>query len=112
MSHINVIIAAGGSGLRYGKENKLLEPCGSSCVLVEAVKPFLAFSDVKRVIIAVDTDSADEFLNSLSVAHLDEDRRIILTRGGASRTKTVRFGLQALDDECDLVLVHDGARPS
>lgn len=111
MSHINVIIAAGGSGLRYGKENKLLEPCGSSCVLVEAVKPFLAFSDVKRVIIAVDTDSADEFLNSLSVAHLDEDRRIILTRGGASRTKTVRFGLQALDDECDLVLVHDGARP-
>ena len=27
MSHINVIIAAGGSSLRYGKENKLLEPC-------------------------------------------------------------------------------------
>ena len=76
MSHINVIIAAGGSGLRYGKENKLLEPCGSSCVLVEAVKPFLAFSDVKRVIIAVDTDSADEFLNSLSVAHLDEAFRV------------------------------------
>lgn len=111
MSHINVIIAAGGSSLRYGKENKLLEPCGSSCVLVEAVKPFLAFPEVKRVIIAVDTDSADEFLDSLSAAHLDEDRRITLTRGGASRTKTVRFGLQALDEECDLVLIHDGARP-
>lgn len=109
MSHINVVIAAGGSGLRYGKENKLLEPCGSSCVLVEAVKPFLAFPEVKRVIIAVDTDSADEFLDSLAAARLDEDRRITLTRGGASRTKTVRFGLQALDEECDIVLIHDGA---
>ena len=111
MSHINVVIAAGGSGLRYGKENKLLEPCGSSCVLVEAVKPFLAFPEVKRVIIAVDSDSADEFLVRLATAHLDEDRRITLTRGGASRTKTVRFGLNALDEECDLVLIHDGARP-
>lgn len=111
MSHINVIIAAGGSGLRYGKENKLLEPCGASCVLVEAVKPFLAFPEVKRVVIAIDTDSADEFLERLSAAHLDEDRRIRLTRGGASRTKTVKFGLQALDEECDLVLIHDGARP-
>ena len=111
MSHINVVIAAGGSGLRYGKENKLLEPCGSSCVLVEAVKPFLAFPEVKRVIIAVDSDSADEFLDRLSAVHLDEDRRITLTRGGASRTKTVKFGLHALDEECDLVLIHDGARP-
>lgn len=111
MAHINVVIAAGGSGLRYGKENKLLEPCGSSCVLVEAVKPFLAFPEVRRVIIAVDTDSADEFLDSLAAAHLDEDRRVTLTRGGASRTKTVKYGLQALDEECDLVLIHDGARP-
>ncbi len=111
MSHINVVIAAGGSGLRYGKENKLLEPCGASCVLVEAVKPFLAFPEVKRVIIAVDSDSADEFLDRLSAVHLDEDRRITLTRGGASRTKTVKFGLHALDEECDLVLIHDGARP-
>ena len=98
MSHINVIIAAGGSSLRYGKENKLLEPCGSSCVLVEAVKPFHVFPEVKRRISAVETDSADEFLDSRSAAHLDEDRRITLTRGGASRTKTVRFGLQALDE--------------
>lgn len=111
MSHINVIIAAGGASLRYGKENKLFEPCGSSCVLVEAVKPFLTFPDVKRVVIAVDSDSADEFLERLSAAHLDEDRRITLTRGGTSRTKTVAFGLRALDDECDIVLIHDGARP-
>ena len=50
MSHINVIIAAGGSSLRYGNENKLLEPCGASCVLVEAIKPFLSFPEVKKVI--------------------------------------------------------------
>ena len=111
MPHVNVIIAAGGSSLRYGKENKLLEPCRSTCVLVEAIKPFLSFGKVKRVIVAVDSDSADEFLDKLEAAHLDEDTRVILTRGGKSRTSTATFGLAALDDECDVVLVHDGARP-
>ena len=111
MSTINVVVAAGGSSLRYGKENKLLEPCRSTCVLVEAIKPFLAFREIKRVIIAIDTDSSDEFLDALERAGLDDDRRIVLTRGGATRTRTVKYGLEALDDDCDLVLIHDGARP-
>ena len=111
MSHINVIIAAGGSSLRYGNENKLLEPCGASCVLVEAIKPFLSFPEVKKVIIAIDSGSSDEFLEALKSARLEDDRRITLTRGGSSRTATVGFGVRVLDEECDIVLVHDGARP-
>lgn len=111
MSNFNVVIAAGGSSVRYGKENKLFEPCRSSCVLVEAIRPFLSFSEIKRVIVAIDTDSADEFLERLEAARLDDDRRIQLTRGGKSRTQTVKFGLQAVDEDCDFVLIHDGARP-
>lgn len=108
---VNVVVAAGGSGTRYGKQNKLLEPCGVSCVLIEAIKPFLARKDVTRVIVAIDTGASDEFLDALEAAGLDDDRRIIMTRGGASRTRSVKYGLEALSDECDLVLIHDGARP-
>lgn len=111
MPHVNVIIAAAGHSVRYGAENKLFEPCGASCVLVEAIKPFLSFPDVKHIIVAIDTDSADEFLDALERAGLHEDTRVTLTRGGSSRTKTVAYGLKALDDDCDVVLVHDGARP-
>ena len=84
---VNVVVAAGGSGTRYGKQNKLLEPCGVSCVLIEAIKPFLARKDVTRVIVAIDTGASDEFLDALEAAGLDDDRRIIMTRGGATRPR-------------------------
>lgn len=111
MSNVNVIIAAGGASQRYGAENKLFEPCGESCVLIEAIKPFLAFDEVKRVIVAIDPSYSDELLNGLSALHLDEDKRIILTQGGSTRTKTVRGGLNSLEEDCDIVVIHDGARP-
>lgn len=108
---VNVIIAAGGTSQRFGVENKLFEPCGTSCVLVEAIKPFLRFEEISRVIVAIEPSYSDELLNILGVQRLDEDSRIKLTVGGSSRTETVKQGLHALEDDCDIVLVHDGARP-
>lgn len=110
MSNINVIITAGGHSARYGK-NKLFEPCKTSCVLVESIKPFLGFSEIKKIIVAIEPSFSDEFLNYLSKCRLEEDRRITLTGNGITRTKTVWKGLEALDDDCEIVLIHDGARP-
>ena len=107
---INVIITAGGTSQRYGVENKLLAPCKSSCVLVEAIKPFLDTEGVSKIIVAIHPSFSDEFLNALDVAHI-EDTRIILTNGGLTRTQTVKNGLRAIDDDCDYVIIHDGARP-
>ena len=50
MKKINVIIAAAGTSQRYGKENKLFEKCGTSCVLLEATKPFLEFKEISKII--------------------------------------------------------------
>lgn len=86
---INVIITAGGTSQRYGVENKLLAPCKSSCVLVEAIKPFLDTEGVSKIIVAIHPSFSDEFLNALEVAHI-EDTRIILTNGGLTRTQTVK----------------------
>ncbi|MEG2273709.1 MAG: 2-C-methyl-D-erythritol 2,4-cyclodiphosphate synthase, partial [Clostridia bacterium] len=110
LSNINVLITAGGQSQRYGSENKLFEPCGVSCVLIEAIKPFLCFKEITKVIVAIDPSYSDELLNMLSV-ELIEDNRITLTIGGKTRTETVKNGLKALSDDCDLVLIHDGARP-
>ncbi|MEG2687910.1 MAG: 2-C-methyl-D-erythritol 2,4-cyclodiphosphate synthase [Clostridia bacterium] len=110
LSNINVLITAGGQSQRYGSENKLFEPCGVSCVLIEAIKPFLCFNEIAKVIVAIDPSYSDELLNMLSV-ELIEDNRITLTIGGKTRTETVKNGLKALSDDCDLVLIHDGARP-
>ena len=37
--------------------------------------------------------------------------RTRLTYGGAERQDSVRLGLSALDPECDIVVIHDAARP-
>ena len=110
-SKINVIITAGGQSQRYGTKNKLFEKCGASCVLIEAIKPFLHIDGITRVIIGIETSYADELARELDLAGLSEDRRIKFCTGGKSRTKTVRNALSAIEDDADIVLIHDGARP-
>lgn len=111
MKNVNLIITAGGTSQRYGQQNKLFEPCGASCVLVEAIKPFVGFECITKIIVAIHPSFSDELLNALDFAGLKDERRIILTAGGATRTETVKFALRAVDDGCDYIMIHDGARP-
>lgn len=108
---INLIIPAGGTSQRFGDENKLFAPCKDSCVIVEAIKPFLQFEEITNVIVAIHPSYSDELLNALDFANLQDDKRIKLTVGGESRTQTVKNALRAIDDDCDFVIIHDGARP-
>lgn len=109
-SKINLIVTAGGVSQRYGVENKLFAPCKETCVLVEAIKPFLAFAQISRIIVAIHPSYSDELLNALENANID-DNRIILTSGGSTRTATVKNALRAIDEDCEYVIIHDGARP-
>lgn len=108
---LNLIITAGGSSQRYGTKNKLFEKCGNSCVLVEAIKPFLEIENITKIIVGIETSFADEFTGALELAGLDDDRRIVMSVGGTTRTRTVKNALVALDSDADYVLIHDGARP-
>lgn len=107
---INVIITAGGTSQRYGVENKLFAHCKDSVVLVEAIKPFLHVECISKIIVAIHPSFSDELLNSLENARI-EDNRIKLTHGGDSRTKTVKNASRAVDEDCDYIIIHDGARP-
>lgn len=111
MKNFNLIVTAAGISQRYGKENKLFEKCGKSCVLIESIRPFLDFKEITKIIVMLDTTYFDEFMGWLSVLHLDDDSRITAGIGGETRTKTVKNALKSLSDDCEIVLVHDGARP-
>ena len=108
---INAIITAGGTSQRYGSKNKLFEKCGSSCVLIEAIKPFLEIPTVSKIIVGIETSFADEFSAALDLAGLQDDSRIALAVGGSTRTQTVKNALVAIEDDSDFILIHDGARP-
>lgn len=108
---INVIITAGGTSQRYGRKNKLFEKCGNSCVVIEAVKPFLGIDGITKIIVGIESSFADELDRELELAGIKDDRRIVLCIGGKTRTQTVKNTLNSIDGDADIVLVHDGARP-
>ncbi len=108
---INTIITAGGTSQRYGTENKLFAPVGTSNVLIESIKPFLSFDNICKVIVSIEPSYADEFLIDLSNFGVENSDKIKICMGGKSRTESVKNALVALDDDADIVLIHDGARP-
>lgn len=100
---VNAIIPAGGTSSRFGNKNKLLEKINGKEVIKYTVEAFEA-ANVNNIIICANIAIMDElkkiFKNSLKVKIIE---------GGASRQESVFNGLKA--DECDYVLIHDGARP-
>lgn len=100
------ILLSGGSGTRMGcAGNKTLLLLGES-VLCRALRTLRRHCDgVVLVIRAVDEQ---EIKNALAQSKLSVDK---IVYGGADRQESVYHGLMALPEECDIVLVHDGARP-
>lgn len=100
---INAIIPAGGTSSRFGKTNKLLEKINGKEVIKYTVEAFEK-SNVNKIIICANVTIIDELQNIFK-----ESKKVRIIEGGASRQNSVFNGLRA--EECDYVLIHDGARP-
>lgn len=92
----SVIIVAYGKGQRYGAD-KLSETFLNKKVLRHTVDAFYNLAD--EIVIVADGKWKEDFPFAKVV------------EGGETRTRSVRAGLKALSDKCDLVAIHDGARP-
>ena len=103
MNNFSVIITAGGSSSRYGKENKLLEKINDRTVIEETVSKFTNFNEIDEIIIPTNTEVKSEFEKLL------KNPKIKIINGGSTRQKSVYEGLKTVKNE--YVLIHDGARP-
>lgn len=101
--NISAIIAAAGSGQRFGATvPKALIQLGNRTLLEHAV--------------AAMAPIADEIIVCAPVGHEDQIRTLlgdgaIVVTGGATRSQSVRAGLAAVNKNSEFVLVHDAARP-
>ncbi len=102
--HAVGIVAAAGSGLRLGADlPKALVPLAGRPLVAWSVDALRA-GGVAEIVVAVPAEQRDAF-----AAALPADVRLV--DGGASRTASVRAGLDAATAGADVVLVHDAARP-
>jgi 2-C-methyl-D-erythritol 4-phosphate cytidylyltransferase len=103
----SAIIVAAGSSRRMGF-NKLLAPLAGEPVLKRTLAVF-QFCDAIDEIIVVTSEALRPEIEAWRAGGLHKITQII--SGGAERHLSVHAGLQALNPACQIVAVHDGARP-
>ena len=100
----SAIIVASGSSRRMGFD-KLMAPLAGKTVLDHSLAAFAACPDIAEIILVTDP----ERFRSLDLSGLEE--KVVRVDGGAERQDSVANGLAALSPDCNLVAIHDGARP-
>lgn len=110
--HVTAIIVAAGEGTRIGGQvPKSFLPIGGRPLVLRTLDRFFSAEGVENVILVV---ADDQLRQSQTLIQGDPNlshREWVLQAGGASRQESVRRGLEKLDSDCEIVAIHDGARP-
>lgn len=104
MSRCAVIVVAAGSSRRMGF-NKLLALMGGEAVLRRTLCAFEACPEIAEIILVAGDEVA------AAAQHWLTPKVTHIVPGGAERHFSVKAGLDAVSHDCDLIAIHDGARP-
>ncbi len=106
---VGVVIVAAGSGSRTeSAELKQFRWVAGKPMLLHSVQQFQSRADVAMVVCVLPRNVAGDPPPWLFQSDIE---RLLLSVGGRVRGESVANGLQDLPDECQIVVVHDAARP-
>ena len=105
------VIVAGGSGSRFGdpRGKQYVDLCGQP-LLAWALQAFDATPAVTQLVVVVPAGQEAHTLRDV-VEPCALATPLICVAGGATRQASVRAGLAVVPPACELVAIHDGARP-
>lgn len=106
---LGIIFAAGGSGSRYQRGNKLFEKINGEPLFISSIRKFSALCRPENAVIAVPADVRTKFHEYLTKYLPDYPLQII--EGGTERAISVQNGLSVLPQDIKFVAIHDSARP-
>jgi 2-C-methyl-D-erythritol 4-phosphate cytidylyltransferase len=106
------IIAAGGSGTRFGDNGgKQLLPLAGRPVAAWAIDALAASARIEELIVICDPARLAEYAETLTAA-VKTDKPLTFIPGGLRRADSVYAGLRAAAQvQAAVVAIHDGARP-
>lgn len=103
---VTALVVAGGSGSRMGRDkNKVFLPLGGRTVIENTLDLFFFSALVENIVIVTRKEDIQECKGLFTNA----PKPVIITEGGATRQESVQNGLKCAD--CDIVVIHDAARP-
>ena len=104
-----VIVAAGtGSRMNMGINKQFIKLEGKE-IIAYTIEKFYNNSNIEDIVVVVKEDESEFFKKEI----LDKYnfKNVKIAYGGKERQDSVYNVLKLLDEKCDVVLIHDGARP-
>lgn len=108
---VNAVIVAAGQGRRMQHERpKPLLPLAGRPLLLHTIDRLVQVDAIRRLVLVVARASRADYATLLDATR-PWATPLRVVEGGAQRQDSVRQGLAALDTACDIVVIHDAARP-
>lgn len=106
-----VIILAGGTGERFGREGgkQLVEIAGKP-ILTWSAEAFDAVGDIGLIVVVCPEDRSEEYLKR-AIDPFPFVTPVVMAPAGSIRQESAFSGLEYVDDRFEFVVLHDGARP-
>ena len=112
MSSIAILLAAGSGQRMEGRvEDKILAPINGQPALVYSLKAFDRSCVINSYLIVYRDEIQKKAIEAIIAAHGFGHLEIQVVLGGAERQLSVMKALNAIDENCDYVFIHDCARP-
>lgn len=112
MKSATAIVLAAGSGARLGGDvPKAYQSLNGRPIVLRTLDKMFAARCVDSVILVVAGNALGHCRNLLQSDDTLRDRRWTLQVGGATRQQSARRGLDCVAVDCQMVVLHDAARP-
>lgn len=108
---VSAVVVAAGKGKRMEREiNKQYIALGGRAILAHTLQAFEDHPGIDEVVLVV--GKGEESLCRQQVIEAEGFRKVQkVVTGGTERYHSVYNGIRSLGEDCDVVVVHDGARP-
>ncbi len=104
----SAVIVAAGSSTRMGVDKIMLD-LHYAPVIAWTLTAFERCEDVTEIVLVTQEGKIPELLKVCKDYNIRKVRHYV--NGGATRTESVLKGVEMCADDCELIAVHDGARP-
>lgn len=106
----SVVIVSAGKGSRMKANiNKQFLKIRDKEVIAHTIDKFYNNKNIKEIIIVIREDEREFFDENIIKKYRYKNIKIAF--GGKERQDSVYNGLKEVDENCEIVLIHDGARP-
>ena len=106
----SVIIVAAGSGKRMNMDiNKQFIKLNEKEIIAHTIEIFYKNENIDEIIVCIKKEEEEFFREKIINRY--NFKNIKISYGGKERQDSIYNGLKLIDSRCEIVLIHDGARP-